>query len=205
MKSSGLYAVKPWFVARLHRVEDMLVARAVSPDALTFGAVVVSVVAGATIAAGGILHQPLLWLAVPPLGVIRLALNALDGSVARRLGVARPFGAAINEIGDRVSDLALFAPLVAVSPAWLVVSCIAAMSLTSTAGVMSLAITGGRYSGGPMGKADRVAILGATAPIAALAGTDTAFSLAIGIITVGCGATTILRLSRLRTEASHVR
>lgn len=39
---------------------------------------------------------------------LRLALNALDGLVARDLGPARPWGEVLNEVSDRLADLALF-------------------------------------------------------------------------------------------------
>ena len=102
--SSGLYAVKPRFVRRLAPVEDALVARRVPADVLTAAGLGASVLAGVAIAAGAVLDEPALWLAVAPLGALRLALNALDGSVARRTGTARPFGLVLNEMADRVGD-----------------------------------------------------------------------------------------------------
>jgi CDP-diacylglycerol--glycerol-3-phosphate 3-phosphatidyltransferase len=204
MGMSGLYVVKPWFVARLSAIEDLFVDREVSPNAVTFGAVVVSAVAGAAIAGGTVLDQPLLWLAVLPLSVIRLALNALDGSVARRLNASTPFGAAINELGDRVGDLVQFAPLLMVGPAWLVVAGIAAMTLTSTAGVMSLTLTGRRDTSGPMGKADRVLVLALAALVAGLTGSQLPFVIGLIVVAAGCIFTTVLRLRRLSRVASHV-
>lgn len=202
---SGVYALKPWFVSRLRSCEDVLVARRVSPNTITLAAVVVSAVAGSLIAGGARFDHPLLWLAVLPLGVIRLALNALDGSVARRLRRTSARGAALNELGDRVCDLALFVPLVAIAPAWTVLAGVAAMTLTSSAGVMAFAITGGRDTSGPMGKADRVLLLGLAGVVAAFIERDTPFVVALGVLICGCVATTWLRVGRLSKEASDVR
>lgn len=200
-----MYALKPWFVGRLRSCEDALVTHGVSPNTITIAAVMVSVAAGAALAGGTALGLPTLWLAVLPLGVIRLALNALDGSVARRLHMHSPRGAAINELGDRACDLALFAPLLGVAPAWVVTAAIAGMTLTSTSGVMALAISGRRDTSGPMGKADRVVLLGLAAVIAAPTKSHTPFVIALGLVIGGCLFTTWQRVSRLSKEAGGVR
>ena len=41
----------------------------------------------------------------------RLAGANLDGAVARARGVSRPWGFVVNEVGDRASDLLMFAGL----------------------------------------------------------------------------------------------
>lgn len=202
---SGIYALKPWFVRRLHTVEDSLVAHRVSPNTITLAAIVVSAAAGAALFGGAVLDQSLLWLAVFPLGIIRLALNALDGSVARRLGMSTPRGVALNELGDRACDLALFVPLVAVAPVWLVMVAIAAFTLTSTTGLAALAIRGRRDTSGPMGKADRVVLLGLAALVAASIDSRTPFVVALAAIACGCMATTFMRLRRLPKEVGDVR
>lgn len=198
----GLYGIKPWFVRRLRRAEDALVARRVSPDALTVAGVAASLAAGAATALGGRLELPLLWLAVPPLVVVRLALNALDGSVARRTRRARPLGTALNEAGDRVGDAATIgATGLVVSPA-LALGAVAGSFLASITGVLSLALTGRRDSGGPMGKADRAALLGMGAAAGALAGSALPFVVVLWAIAAGSLATAALRLARLRSELS---
>ncbi|MEX2556908.1 MAG: hypothetical protein WEB06_14935 [Actinomycetota bacterium] len=138
----SLYDIKPWFLRRLRRFEDALVARRVSPDTLTFAAVGVSVAAGGFIAAGGLLDRPLLWLMVAPLVLVRLALNALDGSVARRTRSARPFGAALNEIGDRMSDAATVGATAFVAKPALALGALASCYLASSTGVLSMALIG---------------------------------------------------------------
>ncbi len=41
---------------------------------------------------------------------VRMALNALDGMMAREHGMKSPAGAVLNELGDVVSDAGLYLP-----------------------------------------------------------------------------------------------
>jgi CDP-diacylglycerol--glycerol-3-phosphate 3-phosphatidyltransferase len=197
---SGLYSIKPWFVRRLRRVEDALVRRRVSPDSLSVAAVGVSVAAGVALAAGGAFSEPLLWLLVPPLGLVRLALNALDGAVARRTGDGRPFGEVVNEMADRVADVALIAPLAAVVDPVLAFSALTCALLASAAGCAGRAVTGRRLSGGPMGKADRVAVVSVAAAAGAAVGSSFPFEVAAWVVVAGSVVTAVGRLLRLSRE-----
>jgi CDP-diacylglycerol--glycerol-3-phosphate 3-phosphatidyltransferase len=196
--TTGLYTIKPWFVRRLARVEDLLVTRNVGADSLTIAAVAVSLVAGSAIGLGSLLEMPILWAAVAPLGLIRLALNALDGSVARRSGTARPFGLALNELCDRLSDAALIASLGFVVPWWAVGAALTGAFLASTSGIVAAVVTGHRDTSGPMGKADRVAVLSVGAVVAGLTGSEPSFLVAALVIAVGATITALLRILRLR-------
>lgn len=197
---SGLYALKPAFVRRLRGVEDELVRLGVRADALTVAAVMVAAAAGTAIAAGALLDAPLLWLAVPPLALVRIALNALDGSVARRTGTARPFGAALNETCDRLSDIAIVAPLAFVAGAPPALAATTAMLLASFIGVLAQAVGGARDYGGPMGKADRMLVVGLAAAVAPVA--PVAWTVAAAAITAGCAVTAATRLARLKATVS---
>lgn len=200
----GLYRLKPRFVRALRGVEDALVARRVSPDALTGAAVAVSAATGAAIALGALWDRPLVWLAVPPLVVVRLALNALDGSVARRTGAARPAGAVLNEAGDRASDALVVGALSFVVAPALALGALAASYLASLAGVTGAAVGGGRLTSGPMGKADRAAVV-AVAAVAAAAGIATAFEVAAWAVLCGSLVTAALRFTRAAAAAGGPR
>ena len=191
---NGLYVLKPWFVRRLKRAEDFLVDRNVRADSVTASAVFVSVVTGSLIAFGATREEPTLWLLVPFLGIGRLALNALDGSLARRTGTGRPFGEVLNEVGDRLSDAALLVPLAFVAPIALVLAALVATQLASTAGALGHVVGSSRLSTGPMGKADRVAVISSAAFISGLTGSVVPFTLATAVIALGSAATAIARL-----------
>lgn len=155
-RGGGLYAVKPRFQGCLRGMADRLAAQEIHPDWLTTAAVGCAALAGAAVL--GSPAQPLLLWLVPPLAFTRLALNALDGMVARRLGVERAWGTVLNEMGDRLSDLLFLAPLLAVPsvPAPLAAGALCTVLLGSFVGVLGLSTAAGRQYGGLCGKADRM-------------------------------------------------
>jgi CDP-diacylglycerol---glycerol-3-phosphate 3-phosphatidyltransferase len=195
--TKGLYSVKPWFVSRLRRTEDALVRRRVSPNTLTVAAVAVSVLAGAAVALGGLTHHVSWWFLVPPLAIVRLALNALDGAIARRTQQATSSGAVLNELGDRASDTAMMAPAALVAAPALALGAVAAAYLTSLTGVLGLALTGTRLQGGPMGKADRVVVVALATLAAAALGSGVAITVGLCVIGAGCAVTVALRVRSL--------
>lgn len=155
-RGGGLYAAKPRFQEYLRGVADGLAALGIHPDWLTAAAVGCAALAAAAML--GSPAQPLLLWLVPPLAFTRLALNALDGMVARRLGVERAWGTVLNELGDRLADLLFLAPLLAVPsvPAPLVAGALCTVLLGSFVGVLGQSTTAGRQYGGLLGKADRM-------------------------------------------------
>ena len=207
MGISGLYSIKPRFVRSLAGLESHLVRRDVSADSLSYGAVALSVGGGAAIVAGHFIH-PYLWFLVPVFLVFRLALNALDGSIARRTGTARPFGKVVNELCDRVSDAALLVPFLAIAPAGLVVAALVAVSLTSLSGLLGEVVGPERLSEGPMGKADRCAVVAVASVAAGLTGAVVPLIGALVLIALGALITVGVRLRSLHVlaqEADDVR
>jgi len=97
--------------------------RRVPPDALSVAGVLVAGAATAVAAAGG--RWP---LAAAALVVLTGVLDGLDGAVALHTGRARPLGAVVDAVADRVGDLLLVATLAVLGapPAW----CVAAAGLT---------------------------------------------------------------------------
>lgn len=67
-----------------------LAARGVAPESIALAAAFVSLAAGAVLAVGGAAGEPRLWLLVPSLGLVRLALFAVEsrlvdsGALTRR-------------------------------------------------------------------------------------------------------------------------
>lgn len=167
----GLYALKPWYTRRLNRFVAAADRHNLSPDLFTAAGVLGAAAAGVFLALG--------W---PILAAVALALRLaganLDGAVARARGVSRPWGFVLNEIGDRFSDLLMFAGLVVLaartgtSTGWgdtaVVVVLLAALAAT-TPTFASLAAAGAgatRRNGGPFGKTERclAAVLAAAVP-----------------------------------------
>jgi CDP-diacylglycerol--glycerol-3-phosphate 3-phosphatidyltransferase len=114
-----LYALKPRFQALLRPAAASLARSGVTANQVTVAAAVLSVALGAYVAAS--LPDTRAFLLVPAWLVVRMALNALDGVLAREHGQKSRLGAFLNELGDVASDAALVAPfawLAPFSPAW---------------------------------------------------------------------------------------
>lgn len=110
----------------LHGVQRLAAVGPVArtpPDFLSAAGVVVAVVAAVVARAGG--AWPLLTAA---LVVLVGVLDGLDGAVALHTGRARPLGAVVDAMADRLGDLALAATLLVLGapPAW----CVAAAAVT---------------------------------------------------------------------------
>jgi CDP-diacylglycerol---glycerol-3-phosphate 3-phosphatidyltransferase len=91
-----------------------------------------------------------------------MALNAIDGMLAREHGQASTLGAYLNELTDVVSDAALYAPfaLLPGSNPWLVGGVIVLAIVSEMAGVLGSQFGAGRRYDGPMGKSDRAFVFG---------------------------------------------
>src|SRR3954452_19489781 len=158
--SLSLYAVKPRFQAVLRLVAVRCVRGGVSADALTAAGLGAAALAGVAIGVAG--AHPSWWLALVPLLLFaRIACNALDGMVARDAGTARPWGTVLNETGDRVADLLVFGGLVASGalPQLPALMLLPALLFVSYLGVIGQAAGGARFYTGPLGKADRMALV----------------------------------------------
>lgn len=155
----GIYAIKPGFQRVLRVVERPLVSWRIHPDIITFSALALSGLGGFALFASRWSQWTL--LVVPFACMLRICLNALDGMVAKDLGVARPWGEVLNELSDRLADAAFFVAIVFVpgiiTP--LAVSVLALTLITSYIGTLSKAAGAVRQYGGVMGKADRMILL----------------------------------------------
>lgn len=162
-----LYALKPAFQDRLRPLVGKLAAMGVTANTITILAALLSVAAGTAIAALPAWRAPL--FLIPIVLFARMALNAIDGMLAREHGQASTLGMYLNEICDVVSDLALILPFAAFAQfgARGVVAFAIAAALTEFAGVLGIAAGIGRNYAGPFGKSDRALALGVVAVLAA--------------------------------------
>jgi CDP-diacylglycerol--glycerol-3-phosphate 3-phosphatidyltransferase len=196
----GLYGLKPASQRLVRPIEDLLVARGVSPDAITGGALVTAAAGGACLALAG--QVPGLLLVVPVLAALRLVLNILDGAVARRTGRSRPIGELWNELGDRAADVLFIGGLAfhpSVEPRLALGAVIAAI-LASYAGITARAAGGRRQYGGIMSKPGRMIVLAVAAPVAYVTGDGRALAGAAGLILIGSLVTLVQRIVTGRAE-----
>jgi CDP-diacylglycerol--glycerol-3-phosphate 3-phosphatidyltransferase len=155
----SIYGLKPKFQALLRPMVRRLAMAGVTANWVTIAALLLSLATGAAIAwaRGG---KTLLLL--PAVLFARMALNAMDGMLAREHNQKSPLGAILNELGDVVADAGLYLPLALVPgfhPALL--TCVVLLSvLTEMAGVIGVQIGASRRYDGPFGKSDRAFVFG---------------------------------------------
>lgn len=158
---ASVYDLKPAFQGLLRPLVRALARRGVRANHVTVAAFCLSLAAGGTLAAFPLARWPLLCLA--PVLFLRMALNAVDGMLAREHGQKTTLGAFLNELGDVGSDAALYLPL-ALVPGFeprLVVAIVILALAGEMAGVLAAQLGASRRYDGPMGKSDRAFVLGA--------------------------------------------
>ena len=164
----SIYDLKPRFQAMLRPLVARLAEHGVTANQVTLAALLLSLAAGGCVALWPEQRWPL-WL-VPAALFLRMALNAIDGMLAREHDMTSALGAVLNELGDVVSDAALYLPLALVPgvPAAGVVAAVLLAGLTEMTGVVAVQIGAGRRYDGPMGKSDRALVFGALCLLLAL-------------------------------------
>ena len=155
-----IYDLKPAFQNLLRPICRLLANAGVTANQVTVAALLFSLVVGGLFA----LNPMSAWAAylVPIWLFVRMALNAIDGMLAREHNMKSALGGVLNEIGDVVSDAALyiaFAFVPGLSPA-LIIAIVVLAIFTEMAGVVSIQIGATRRYDGPMGKSDRALVFG---------------------------------------------
>jgi len=159
---ASIYDLKPRFQELLRPVLGRLRDAGVTPNALTLAALGLSVCTGLVFWLAVRVH--VLLLVVPFALFVRMALNALDGMMAREYGMSSKLGQVLNELGDVVSDIAVFLPLAAhAHDAWPVWLFVLLGVVNEFAGVLAVGVCGARLYDGPMGKSDRAFAVGLAA------------------------------------------
>ena len=157
----SIYRFKPQFQALLHPAAHALHRFGLSANQVTAFTCLASILLGIWLATHS---EEIGWFLLVPLWcLLRMALNAIDGIMARAFGEASVLGAYLNEMGDVISDAALYLPfaLIAGASAELVVAVILLACLVEFAGVLGVLVGGVRCHDGPMGKSDRAFVFGA--------------------------------------------
>ncbi|MCG3873382.1 alpha/beta fold hydrolase [Psychrobacter sp. Ps7] len=173
----SLYQLKSQFQDQLRPISDVLVEQKVTANQVTVSAVVLSLGTAYMIAKPAN-EQQALWLLLPSSLFVRMALNAIDGMMAREHGQASRLGAVLNEVGDIVADTALIASLaphvangnLQASAVNLpnrisihqrhIIGLIALSISTELLGITSNTMLDIRANQGPLGKSDRAFLLG---------------------------------------------
>jgi CDP-diacylglycerol---glycerol-3-phosphate 3-phosphatidyltransferase len=167
----SIYDLKPAFQGLLRPLVRTLARAGITANAVTIAAVLLSLGTGAWLATE---PQSVFALAAVPIVLfIRMGLNAIDGMLAREHAMTSKLGALLNELGDVISDTALYLPFALVPglPPACIVSIVVVAVITEMAGVVAVQIGATRRYDGPMGKSDRAFAFGLLALVLA-AGVD---------------------------------
>lgn len=156
-----LYDLKPKFQALLRPMVRQLAGMGVTANQVTLAALAGSVLVGILIA--WFAAESAVFLLLPFWLFLRMALNAVDGMLAREFNQKSKLGAYLNELSDVVSDAALYAPfalLAPFAPAWVMIV-VGLAALSEFAGALGPMVGASRRYDGPLGKSDRALVFGA--------------------------------------------
>ena len=156
-----LYTLKPRFQGLLRPLVGRMARAGITANQVTIAAALGSMVIGLVVvlAAG----ETAIFLLLPVWLAARMALNAIDGMLAREFGQQSKLGAYLNELGDVVSDAALYAPFAFIPPFGVISTglVIVLALMTELAGVLGPSVGASRRYDGPLGKSDRALVAGA--------------------------------------------
>ncbi|WP_428033951.1 CDP-alcohol phosphatidyltransferase family protein [Amphritea sp.] len=196
----SVYQLKSAFSDILRPITQRLAAAGVTANQVTIAALAGSVALAAALYFGSLLLNlsPLIWLSVPIWMFIRMALNNIDGMLAREHDMSTPKGAILNEMGDVVSDSALFLAFAALPginiPLLVILALLAVMS--EMIGVVAVQIGASRRYDGPSGKSDRALFFGLLGFLYALGVNPGIWSSAVLLLIIVLLAVTIINRAK---------
>ena len=201
----SIYELKPRFQALLRPAVQRLARAGVTANQVTVAACVVSVTLGLWL----FFAAPGRWaFALLPLWMLlRMALNAVDGMLAREFGQQSRLGAYLNELCDVIADAALYLSLLSVpgvrpEALWLLAW---AAALSEYAGVLGLMVGASRRYDGPMGKSDRAFVIGVLGLLLAFGWAGaTVVSAVAALAALLCGMTVVRRVRQGLKEAAAI-
>ena len=213
----SVYDLKPRFQNLLRPLCRTLAAAGVTANQVTVAAAALSVAAGVACV---LLDHPARWLLLPAVLLVRMGLNAIDGMLAREHHQKSRLGAILNEVGDVVSDAALYLPLVtvgrhAVGPLgpdvaaagggaamladalpWATVGFVVLAMLTEFVGVLGPTLGAARNYAGPMGKSDRAFWIGTLGLLLGLGWVEAATAAGVLVAAAALAAFTAINRAR---------
>ncbi len=156
----SVYKIKPKFQQLLMPILKGLHKIGISANQITISSILLSLIIGVSFWFAG--SNKYLFLALPIGLFMRMALNALDGMMARTYNQQTKKGEILNEIGDVISDLFIFFPLLIFEKdnLYLIVAFLCLSIVNEFAGILGKVVSNNRQYDGPMGKSDRALVIG---------------------------------------------
>ena len=156
----SIYQLKPRFQNLLRPLVQGLFDRGVTANQVTLSACAISIAVGAIVVLFA--NHPWVFVLIPLWMIVRMALNAIDGMLAREFGQQSRLGAYLNELTDVIADSALFLPFALIPGVNLLLIVLVTLGaiFTEYAGVLGPMVGASRRYDGPMGKSDRAFVFG---------------------------------------------
>lgn len=156
----SVYKIKPRFQKLLLPLLIFLRKMGVAPNHITVFSMIFSFSLGYLLLNAA--ENNLFYLLVAFGLLLRMALNALDGMMAKKYNLQSKSGEVLNEIGDVLSDVAIYFPLLYFENfrfEYVIIFIILSI-INEFCGVLAKIISGERRYDGPMGKSDRALFIG---------------------------------------------
>lgn len=200
---SSIYRLKPAFQNLLRPLVASLARAGVTANQVTVTALLLSLALAAVLAVIGP-AQPVLFLLLPLWMFLRMALNAIDGMLAREFGQKTPLGAYLNELADVVADAALYLPFAFIPPfGWGSVGLLIFLAAVSEmAGALGPMVGAPRQYDGPVGKSDRAFLFGALGLWLGIAGQLPAA--AFWLLPLACAGIGLNIINRIRSGLAAI-
>ena len=157
----SIYELKPKFQQLLKPIVNFLHRMNITPNQVTIFACLLSLLIGVLFYFN--YSSTWIYIVIPVFMFVRMALNAVDGVLAKDFNLQSRLGKYLNELTDVISDAALFLPFILIAdphPVTVIIFIILSI-ISEMAGVMGENISGVRQYSGPMGKSDRAFLIGA--------------------------------------------
>ena len=156
----SVYKLKPKFQKLLQPLLLLLKRMGISPNHITVFTIIFSIIIGYILFLG---IQDRFWFLIVALGLLlRMMLNALDGMMAKQFNLQSKLGEILNEIGDVISDIAIYFPFIyfeSIKSEYVIIFIFLSI-INEFCGVLAKLISGTRRYDGPMGKSDRAFLVG---------------------------------------------
>ena len=158
---TSIYDLKSCFQNLLRPAVRLIESKGFTANQVTVFAFLLSVVTAIFLAIAPESRLP--YFIYPLFLFIRMALNAIDGMLAREFGQQSHLGAILNELGDIFSDAALYLALGFITGASMMLAAtFTTLAIaTEVTGLITANIGASRRYDGPMGKSDRAFAIGA--------------------------------------------
>lgn len=153
-----IYDLKPKFQALLRPIVKNLASKGYTANQVTIWAMLLSFVGGIFVLLGLVNKYFLLF--IPFVMFIRMALNAIDGMLAKEHDMKTKTGAMLNELTDVISDAVLYLPFAFLINPIIIVLFVVISIFTEFIGISAQAVYNDRRYDGPMGKSDRAFVIG---------------------------------------------